>query len=129
MIKNIFLILLVISGLSSCDPVHDIKLENQTGKPVVVIYRPLIEIAPTGSKIESFDVNGVKYAKVVLDSGEVMRIGNVVARYSPRAEDVELDFLEVYIDNDTMKLIGKKSIFSAIQKVDKLDWRLIIKDK
>jgi hypothetical protein len=129
MTRNILLTTLTIVGLTSCDPVHQLRLYNETNKPIVVIYRPLVDIAPTGSKIESFDVNGVTYAKVVLDSGQVMRIGNVVARYTPRPDDVELDFLEVCIDNDTMKLIGKKSIFSAIQKVDKLDWRLIIKDK
>ena len=129
MIKNIFLIILTILGLASCDPVHDLKLDNQTSKPIVVIYRPLIDIAPIGSKIESIDIKGVSYSKIVLNSGQNMRIGNVVARYTPQPEDVELDFLEVCIDNDTMKLIGKKSIFSAIQKVGKLDWRLIIKDK
>jgi hypothetical protein len=128
MTRKTILILLIILGLTSCDPVHQLKLYNETSNPIVVIYRPLIDIAPTGSKIESFDVTGVTYAKVVLDSGQYMRIGNVVARYTPISDDVELDFLEVCIDNnDTLKLIGKKSIFSAIQKVDKLDWRLIIK--
>lgn len=58
-----------------------------------------------------------------------MRIGDVVARYTPQLDDVELDFLEIHIESDTMKLIGKKSIFSSIQEVDKLDWRLVIKDK
>ena len=129
MTRNILLTSLIILGLTSCDPVHQLRLNNETSKPIVVIYRPLIDISPIGSKIESFDVNGVAYAKVVLDSGQVMQIGNVVARYNPRPDDVKLDFLEIHIGNDTVKLIGKKSIFSEIQKVDKLDWRLIIKDK
>jgi hypothetical protein len=129
MTRNKLLIALTIFGLTSCDPVHQLKLDNETSKSVTVIFKPLIDIAPTGSKIESFEMNGFTYAKTVLDSGQVMQIGNVVARYNPRPDDVELDFLEIHIGNDTMKLIGKKSIFSAIQKVDKLDWRLIIKDK
>ena len=129
MTRNKVLFILTIFGLTSCDPVHQLQLDNETSKPIVVIYRPLLGFAQTGSKIESFDANGVTYAKTVLDSGQVMRIGNVVASYTPRPDDVELDFLEICIDSDTMKLTGKKSIFSAIQKVDKLDWRLIIKDK
>jgi|SRR6185436_3268192 len=129
MTRNVLLIILIFFGLTSCDPVHQLKLDNETSRPIVVIYRPPIDIAPAGSKIENFDDNGIKYAKAILDSGQVMRIGNVVARYTPRPDDIELDFLEVCIDHDTMKLIGKKSIFSAIQKVDKLDWRLIVRDK
>ena len=126
MTRNILLSALTILGLTSCDPVHQLRLDNETSKPVVVIYRPFVDTAPGG---ESFDVNGVTYAKVVLDSGQVMSIGTVVARYTPRPNDVALDFLEICIDNDTMKLVGKKSIFSAIQKVGNLDWRIVIKDK
>ena len=129
MTRNINLIAFLILGLTSCDPVHSIKLDNQTSEPVVVIYRPLIYNAPIGRNSESFAANGVTYAKTVLDSGQMMPIGHVVARYTPRPEDVEVDFLEVCIGNDTMKLIGKKSIYSAIQKVHMLDWRLIIKDE
>jgi hypothetical protein len=126
---NKLLIALTSLALTGCDPVHQIKLDNETGKPVIIIYRPLIEISPARSKVESFDIDGITYARTVLSSGEFMRIGNVVARYTPRPDDIELDFLEVCIDKDTMKLIGKKSILSAIQKVDKLDWRLLLKDK
>ena len=127
--KNRILIALVISCLTSCDPVHSLKLDNQTSKPVVVIYSPLIDIASQGSNVEEFDIEGVTYAKTVLESGQYMRIGTVIASYTPRPYDIKLDFLEVYIDEDTMRLIGRKSIFCAIQKVGKLDWRLIIKDK
>lgn len=127
--RNTFLFILLILGISGCDPVHNLKLDNQTSRPVIVIYRPFIDLSPTDSKIESFDVNGVTFEKRVLGAGQNMRIGNVVARYTPRPDDVELDYLKVCMDNDTMKLIGKKSIFSAIQKVDKLDWRLILKDQ
>jgi hypothetical protein len=126
---TIFLLTALLLVLSSCDPVHDLHLENQTSKSVIVIYRPLIEIAPTGRKIESIRRNNITYAKVVLGSGEKMRIGNVIANYIPEVDDVELEFLEICMERDTMKLIGKKSILSAIQEVDKLDWRLVLRDK
>ena len=92
MIRNILLVTITILGFASCDPVHNLKLDNQTNKPIIVIYGPLFDIALKENKIESFDINGVKYAKTVLDSGQVMRIGHVVARYTPRPDDVDFDF-------------------------------------
>ena len=56
-----------------------------------------------------------------------MEIGKVVARYNPKVTDINLDFLETISGNDTIKLVGKNSIFNFLQKVEKLDWRVIIK--
>ena len=113
--------------MTSCDPVHTLHLDNETGKAITVIYKPLIDIAPIGSKIETITINKIQFAQVVLDSDQQMEIGKVTARYTPNETDISLDYLETISGNDTIKLVGKKAIFNFIQKVEKLDWRLIIK--
>ena len=87
----------------------------------------MIDIAPNGSKIETITINKIEYAQTILDSGKQMKIGEVVARYTPNVTDIELDYLETISGKDTIKLVGKKFIFNFLQKVEKLDWRVIIK--
>ncbi len=113
--------------IASCDPVHHLHLDNKTGNAITIIYRPQIEIAPVGSKIETIIINKIEYSKVILDSGQQMKIGTVSARYTPKVTDVSLDYLETINGKDTIKLVGKSAIFNFIQKIDKLDWRLTIK--
>ncbi|GIV28782.1 MAG: hypothetical protein KatS3mg027_2596 [Bacteroidia bacterium] len=127
--KSKLLILLIIFGITSCDPAHQIKIENKTSQPITVIFKPLMDSAPTDSNFASFETNDVLFGKTVLKSGQVLEIGTVAARYNPQPDDIDFDYLEIHIDKDTMKLIGKLSIFSVIQEVDKLDWRLVIKNK
>ena len=64
---------------------------------------------------------------IALDSGQSMKIGTVIARYTPLARDIDLDYIEVRYKQDTIRLTGKNAILSTVQKVEKLDWRLIIK--
>ncbi len=126
--RKTLLVLLTVLGFVSCDPTHQIRLENQTSNPIVVICSPQIDTNTEESKTELFDANGTTYEKIVLDSGQTIPIGDVVG-YTPTIHDIRLDFLEIHIESDTMRLIGKKSILSSVQKVGRLDWRLIIKDK
>jgi hypothetical protein len=120
-----FTILITFTG---CDPVHDVKLENQTRKPIEVFYSPRSDVSYSGNnKSEILKVNGRDLNKIVLDSAETIVIGKVFARYIPQAKDIDIDYLEIQYGSDTIKLIGKHAIFSTIKKVKKLDWRLIIK--
>ena len=125
--KVIISFLFVALSMTSCDPVHTLHLDNKTGKAITVIYKPLIDIAPVGSEIETITINKIEFAKVTLASGQQMKIGQVIARYTPNQTDISLDYLETISGSDTIKLVGKKAIFNFIEKVQKLDWRLIIK--
>ena len=114
--------------LMSCDPTHDLKLENQTGNSIEVLYSQSSSVNYLGkNKTETVKINGRELNKIKLDSAEILRIGTVVASYVPRTEDIYIDYLEIHSDMDTIKLTGKHAILSTIQKVKKLDWRLIIK--
>jgi hypothetical protein len=121
-------VLTVLAALTSCDPSHDLKIDNQTGKPIEVLYSQSSNVSYFGvNKTEFLKINGRDLNKIILDSAETLRIGIVNARYAPTAEDLDIDFLEIRNSSDTIRLIGKHSILSTIQKVKKLDWRLIIK--
>jgi hypothetical protein len=112
----------------SCDPTHDLKLENLTGNSIEVLYSLNSRVDYFGkNKTEIVEINGRELNKIKLDSAEILRIGNVVASYVPRTEDIYIDYLEIQSGSDTIKLTGKHAILSTIQKVKRLDWRLIIK--
>lgn len=122
------LIILSSIALVGCDPVHDIKLENQSGNTIEVLYTPSLENIQINEKqIEKGEYQGRSLDKITLDSTETIRIGTVVARYIPAERDINLEYLEVRNRQDTIRLIGKKAILSTIQKVEKLDWRILIK--
>ena len=117
-----------MTALTSCDPSHDLKIDNQTGKPIEVLYSQSSKVSYFGAnKTEFLKISGRDLNKIILDSTETLRIGVVNARYAPIAEDLNIDFLEIRNSTDTIRLIGKHAILSTIQKVKKLDWRLIIK--
>lgn len=61
---------------------------------------------------------------IILDSSETISIGTVVAMYTPSANDIDLDYLEMRFGQDTIRLSGKNAILTTIQKVEKLDWDL-----
>jgi hypothetical protein len=128
---NIRIQLVTLMGLllmTSCDPVHDLKLENRTNKSIEVIFSPTLDNQDLGDKeIKKISFSGRELNSVTLDSAETIRIGNVTARYNPRPNDIDLDYLEIRMEVDTLRLIGKTAIFTTIQKVEKLDWRLIIR--
>jgi len=114
--------------LMSCDPTHDLKLENQTGNSIEVLYSQNSEVAYFGkNKTEIVEIHGQELNKIKLDSAETLKIGTVIASYVPRTEDIYVDYLEIHSGSDTIKLTGKHAILSTIQKVKRLDWRLIIK--
>jgi hypothetical protein len=114
--------------MTSCDPVHDLILENRTNKRIEVLFSPTLDNQDLGNKdITKVYFGGRELNSATLDSAETMRIGNVTARYNPRPNDIALDYLEIRMQADTLRLIGKTAVFTTIQKVKKLDWRLIIR--
>ncbi len=127
-IFTLLIVLTVLTTLTSCDPSHDLIIDNQTGNPIEVLYSQSAEMNYSDTnKKEFLKINGRDLNKIFLDSAETLRIGVVNARYIPIAENIDIDYLEIRNGSDTIKLIGKHAILSTIQKVKKLDWRLIIK--
>ena len=127
--RNIILLnIMVLIGLYGCDPVHPIRLENVTGEKIQVLYN-------YHGKIEFFkpydfktiELNGITYNSITLDSLDYIYIGEIVARISPEPDDITIDRLEIWMTNDTLKFIGKKAIFSMVNKQSRLDWRISIK--
>lgn len=122
--------LTVLLLMTSCDPVHDLRLENRTNKRIEVIFSPTLDNQDLGDKeVTKINFSRRELNSVMLDSAETIRIGNVTARYNPRPNDIALDYLEIRMQADTLRLIGKKAIFTTIQKVEKLDWRLIVRSE
>ncbi len=120
--------LTVLLLMTSCDPVHDLRLENRTNKRIEVIFSPTLDNQDLGDKeITKINFGGRELSSVTLDSAEIIRIGTVTARYNPRPNDIDLDYLEIRMQADTLRLFGKTAIFTTIQKVEKMDWRLIIR--
>lgn len=122
------LTLIILVTLIGCDPVHTLSLENRTKNKIEIIYYPPLGNRQLGNKTpEEFNFIGQKMNKIFLDSAERISIGTVIAMYTPSAKDVDLDYLEIRNGNDTIRLIGKNAILTTIQKIKKLDWRLIVK--
>jgi len=114
-------------GLISCDPTHSIRLENRTGKKIEVLYHAEGNVQVSNpSDLKSIKLNGISYDCITLDSTDIITIGHVIARYTPRPEDTSIDRLEIRIEGDTLRFIGKKAIFSMVNKQSRLDWRLIV---
>lgn len=127
-LKSYIFILTLITILTSCDPVHELTLENRTNETIEVIYQPYLDSRMLNGKQPVKEIiQGQEMNKLILDSNETIRIGTVTAMYTPSATDIDLDYLEVRYSSDTIKLTGKNAILTTIQKVEKLDWRLIIK--
>lgn len=123
--KFIFGLLLI--GLISCDPTHSIRLENRTGGKIQVLYHAEGEVQVSNPRdLKSIKLNGINYDYVTLYSADFITIGRVIARYTPRPEDISIDRLEIRMESDTLKFIGRKAIFSMVHKQSKLDWRLIV---
>jgi len=127
MFKKTLLLFIAIFTLLSCDPVHRLTLENRSNMTINVIYSPELDDSfMKDKKAIELDIYGQKMYQVSIDSTESIEIGSVVARYTPRASDVWLDYLEIRRGQDTLRLTGRGEILSTIQEVGKLDWRLII---
>ncbi|MDF1549320.1 MAG: hypothetical protein P1P88_15955 [Bacteroidales bacterium] len=119
---------ILLIGLLGCDPVHPIRLENLTGEKIQVLYNYDGEInffKPYDFKL--VERNGIKYNSIILDSLDYVYIGEIVARFSPKPDDITIDRLEIWMENDTLKFIGKRAIFSMVNKQSRLDWRITIK--
>ncbi len=97
-------------GLTSCDPIHNLYFENQMTSKI------FIQTERNGN----FDT---------LSTGSTFKIGNCVARYTPKVEDIEIDYLKIIANSDTLTMTGKPAIFSMLQKVENLNWRIIYRDK
>ena len=96
---------------TGCDPVHNIKLENNTNKDVEIL------IGKSAYSNERSGFEEIKYKGRIIDMKKIkpndfVHIGTVVARHQPKMEDIEIDFLEIRMNsNDTITLIGKGAIF------------------
>ncbi len=97
-------------GLTSCDPVHSLYFENQTTGKI------LIQTKRNGY----FDT---------LSTGSTFEIGHCTARYTPKIDDIDIDYMRIIADSDTLTMTGKTAIFSMLQKVESLNWRIIYRDK
>lgn len=127
-LRTYIFILTLFTVLTSCDPVHDLTLENKTDKIVKVIYQPYLDSRHLkGKEPEKINIQGQELNMISLDSSETITIGTVTAMYTPSASDIDLEYLEIRYGSDTLRLTGKNAILTTIQKVEKLDWRLIIK--
>jgi len=119
---------MLLFSLTSCDPVHTLTLENKTNGKIEVIYYPTLDNGLIRNKTtEEIEIRGQKLNKLTLDSAETISIGTVVAMYTPSANDIDLDYLEIRYGHDTIQLTGKNAILTTIQKVEKLNWRIIVK--
>lgn len=107
---NKLIYILVIFGLTGCDPVHTLYIENQTNENIFLQTK----------KDGKYDM---------LSTGSKIKIGNCVAHYNPRVDDIETEYLKIVLKSDTTVLTGKIAIFSMLQKVGKLNWKIIFRDK
>ena len=111
-----------------CDPVHDLKLENKTTGNIDILYSPTLDLQELeGRQSSEVKFDGLALNLVTLEPTKTIRIGQVSARYNPKPSDIYLDYLEIRLEHDTLRLVGQNAIFSTLQKVDKLDWRIIIR--
>ena len=118
----------LLFSLTSCDPVFDLKLENQTNKKIEVTYYPKLDtLELEGHKQETKEEGGREMYKVILNPNQTMSIGRVYNHNTPNLADVYPDYLEVKFGNDIITLNGKNAIYTTLQKVEKLDWRIVIK--
>ncbi len=122
------LTILTLIILVSCDPVHDLKLENKTNRKIDVLYSPMLDQQELEGQLTSdVEYGGQALNLVTLVPTKTIRIGRVSARYNPKPSDIHLAYLEIRLEHDTLKLVGQNAIFSTLQKVEKLDWRIIIR--
>ncbi len=123
-----FLSTFVVLFFASCDPVHDLHLENRSKSIIEVIYYPsLDQYHQVEQQITQVEWREKTMNKLKLYPGQLIPIGSVIASDTPHAKDIELEYLEIRQSKDTIRLIGKHAIFMGIQKVKKLDWRLIVR--
>src|SRR5437764_14635586 len=60
---------ILLSSLSSCDPVHTLTLENSSNQTIEVCYYPSLELTQIGTKVvERIIIRGKEMDKVTLDS-------------------------------------------------------------
>lgn len=109
---------------------HQLTLENKSSDKIEVIYYPALDSRQINNKTpETIEIKGRKMDRIFLDSSETILIGTVVAMYTPKPDDIDVQYLEIRFDQDTISLTGKNAILTAIQKVGKLNWRIIINEK
>ena len=122
-------IILCFLLMTSCDPVYEIKLENRTKNRIEVLFSPTLDNLDTeNNEITKISLNGrLQINSVTLNPAEMIKIGTIYARYNPELNDIYLEYLEIRMQTDTLRLIGKMAIFSTIQKIKNLDWRLVIR--
>lgn len=125
---NLLTVLTVLTTMSSCDPVHNLRIENRAEKTIEILYSPnLNEFKNATIKADSIVFNGRHLKRLFLADSETLVIGTIYMRSTPLAKNIDIDYLEIRNGPDTLRLIGKHAILATLQKVKKLDWRLIIK--
>lgn len=123
------ILLVFFFGVTSCDPVHQLHLVNDSRKNIDVIIFPKLDSTDLSEhRGKSLQLNGQDMSVLTLAPSESLCIGHVFARYTPRVDDVTSDFIEIHIGQDTIRLASKDTIFSRLQKEKNLDWRLTVKD-
>lgn len=86
---SVILTILSLITLTSCDPVHDIRLENKTNENIEVIYFPTLDQQELeGIQATEVTVDGRKMSLVTLEPTKAIRIGQVSARYTPKPSDI-----------------------------------------
>lgn len=125
--KKIWVILILIL-LFSCDPVHNLTLDNQSGKEVEIVFYPEMWENPTMEKsVEQIDYEGIKMYKLTLRPNENIRIGTVIARDNPVAHNIDFKFLEIRYANDTFLLKNKSvkryfHLYPEVRKEKEVMW-------
>ena len=113
--------------MASCDPVHDIRLENGSSQNIeIILYPELDYVEMEKFEIETFEFNGVRAQKLSLKPGQLIPIGTVHASYEPDLDDLKLRQLQVIRAMDTLKFSGRDHLLESLRKIRRLDWRLVI---
>jgi|GEM_PF-3365511 len=112
--------------LSSCDPVHTLILENASKESVEIVFQGNLSIETKG-ELELMQIEGSEeeFRKLRLGPDEILPIGTVVASYNPKPSDLDLSYLQISSATDTLKLRNRQEIAELLEKVGRLDWRIV----
>jgi hypothetical protein len=113
---------------SGCDRTHDITIQNDTeASAVEVLFSS--DYSDTQLPAETVSWKGRRLQKFRLAPGEKATIGTVQGKYAPGPADVNLEYLEIHYNSDTMILNGKHAIFNLFQKEGSRSWKYLVQDR
>lgn len=112
---------------SSCDRTQYITIENDTESHAIEI---LFSSDYTDSKLaaETVSWQGKRLKKLQLAPGEKAAVGTVQGKYVPGPADVDLEYLELRYNSDTMILNGKHAVFNLFQKEGSRSWNYLVQE-